>query len=110
MTDSSYLWNSIPIGRENAVTYPQLQSMWNCSNRKVRYILHELSYEDNGDGYVLIRSSRNKGFYRTNNVAEIELYKKECENRGRHTFAPLKKINRVLGTNEQQINIYDFIL
>ena len=89
-------WSDIPIGRENAVTYTDLQMKWSCSDRKVRAILHDLSYHDNGDGYILIRSSRGKGFYKTNNRAEIEMYRRECTNRAKHTFAPLRKIRRVL--------------
>lgn len=89
-------WNDIPVGRENAITYPELCEKWNCSARKVRYILHELSYHDNGDKYILIRSSHGKGFYKTDNPVEIEKYKRECTNRARHTFAPLRKIRRVL--------------
>ena len=36
-------WNDIPIGRENAITYPELCELWKCSERTVRRILHELS-------------------------------------------------------------------
>lgn len=90
------LWQQIPIGKENAVTYTQLCAMWELSERAVRQRLHELSYFDNGDKYILIRSSHGKGFYRTDNAAEIERYKRECTNRARHTFAPLRKIRRVL--------------
>lgn len=89
-------WNDIPIGKENAATYTQLCAMWNMSERAVRQKLHDLSYFDNGDQYILIRSSHGKGFYRTDDTAEIERYKRECTNRARHTFAPLRKIRRVL--------------
>ncbi len=97
----SIYWNDLPIGRENAVTYAELQMKWSCSERKVRAILHDLSYHDNGDGYILIRSSRGKGFYKTDNRGEIEMYRKECTNRARHTFAPLRKIRRVLKDMEK---------
>lgn len=104
MNNFDYYWACLPIGRENAITYPELCAKWNCTERKVRYILHELSYFDNGDRFILIRSSHGKGFYKTDNVIEISRYKKECINRARHTFAPLKKIRRVMreceGTNE----------
>ena len=96
MSDLEYYWECLPIGRENAITYQELCAKWNCCERKVRSILHELSYNDNGDDLILIRSSRGKGFYRTNNVADIESYRKECTNRARRTFAPLRKIRRVL--------------
>lgn len=89
-------WNDIPAGRENAITYPELCEKWKCTPRKVRYILHELSYWDNGDNMILIRSSHGKGFYKTDDVADIERYKRECTNRARRTFAPLRKIRRVM--------------
>lgn len=101
----SYYWNCIPIGKENAITYPQLCRLWGCNERKVRYILHELSYIDNGDKLILIRSSHGKGFYKTDNVSEIEAYKKECTSRAKRTFAPLRKIRRVLKELEEKNEI-----
>ena len=98
-------WQQIPIGKENAVTYTQLCAMWNMSERAVRQRLHDLSYFDNGDQYILIRSSHGKGFYRTDDTAEIERYKRECTNRARHTFAPLRKIRRVLKNVENCNNV-----
>lgn len=95
-----FYWNSIPIGKENAITYPELCEKWNKTERGVRYILHELSYQDNGDRYVLIRSSHGKGFYKTDNIAEIERYRKECTSRAKKTFAPLRKIKRVMRESE----------
>lgn len=102
--DYDLLWNSIPIGEENAVDYKTLCKMWNVHNRTVRTILHRLSAEDNGDDFVLIRSSRKRGFYRTNDKGQIIAYRQECLNRGRNTFAPLKKINRVINENVEQFS------
>ena len=98
-------WASLPIGRENAITYSDLMDLWGMSKRGVRYRLHQLSQQDNGDGLVLIRSSSHKGFYRTDNKAEIEAYKRETLNRARHTFAPIRKINRILEQDETQLVI-----
>lgn len=95
-------WEDIPVGKENAVTYDDLWYIWNCSQRKARAILHELSLYDNGDNYILIRSSKGKGFYKTDDEAEIKAYKRECLNKGRSVFAPVKKINRVLNANTEQ--------
>lgn len=89
-------WNDIPIGKDHAASYSELCSIWNISERSVRFRLHELSYFDNGDSFILIRSSQGKGFYRTDDIADIERYKKECTNRAKRTFAPLRKIRRVL--------------
>lgn len=91
-------WQDVPVGKENAKTYDELCCMWEKDKRTVRSILHELSRYDSGDDYILIRSSNGKGFYKTDDVAEIEAYKKECLSRGRNVFAPIKKINRVLNT------------
>ena len=98
-------WNDIPNGKKNAVTYPILRMWWNMNEREVRRVLHELSSFDNGDNYILIRSGQNKGFYKTDNQNEIEAYKRECLNKGRSVFAPVKKINRVLATNTRQFAI-----
>lgn len=107
MLDFYYYYNSIPIGRENAITYPELCVLWGKSERQVRQILHDLSYIDNDDNYILIRSSHGKGFYKTDDVREIERYKKECINRAKRTFAPIRKINRVLNVNDMQLDLFN---
>ena len=101
----AYYWSSIPIGPENAITYEQLCFKWHVSRRHVRRILHELSMWDNGDGFVLIRSSQYVGFYRTDDRAEIERFKRETISRATKTFAPLRKINRILGVSDNQLSI-----
>ena len=95
-------WSSIPIGKEYALTYTELCISWNCNERRARAILHDLSLYDSGDDFILIRSSKNKGFYRTDDKAEMEAYKRECLAKGRSIFAPVKKINRVLNANYSQ--------
>ena len=97
-------WDDIPVERANAVTYDELRELWNCDKRKARAILHELSSFDNGDDYILIRSGKCKGFYKTDNEDEIKAYKRECLNKGRSIFAPVKKINRVLNAEKEQYN------
>lgn len=98
-------WASIPIGRENAISYADLARLWGMNHRCVRDKLHRLSQQDNGDGFVLIRSSKLRGFYRTDNREEIAAYRREVYNRACHTFAPFKKINRVLGEDTNQLTI-----
>ena len=98
-------WASIPIGRENAISYTDLAGLWGMTKRSVRYKLHQLSQQDNGDGLVLIRSSKMRGFYRTDNREEIAAYRQEVYNRARHTFAPFRKIDRILGNSEGQLVI-----
>lgn len=96
---NEFYWQDIPVGAENAVTYDELGLIWGKCKREVRAILHELSVEDNGDNYVLIRSGRGKGFYKTDDEETITAYKQECLNKGRSNFAPIKKINRILKGN-----------
>ena len=68
-------WSELPKGRENAATYERLCSMWRRDKRTVRRILHELSAFDNGDNYILIRSSHGTGFYKTDDPKEIAEYR-----------------------------------
>ena len=92
----NYYWDSIPVGKENAATYTQLECMWLVGKRQVRKIMEHLSCYDNGDNYILIRSSRGGGFYRTDDPDDIAAYKRECYGRAMRVLTPLKKINRVL--------------
>lgn len=99
-------WSELPTEKENAVDYATLCDMWGREERTVRSILHELSHFDNGDDFVLIRSSKYKGFFKTDDVDEIRAYKQECLSRGRNVFAPVRKINRVLNAaNDTQFSI-----
>lgn len=98
MMDDSKLelfWSEIPVGKENALTRQELCAMWDMSDRRARAVLQELSRYDNGDDFILIRSGMSKGFYKTTDPDEIAAYRKECLNKGRSHFAPLRKINRV---------------
>lgn len=96
-------WNDIPIGSENAVPYEHLCLWWGKNKRQVRHILHKLSLSDNGDDFVIIRSGHGKGFYRSDDEADLIAYKKECLNKGRSNFAPIKKINRILKGNAEAL-------
>ena len=99
-------WLSIPIGKDGAWSYKELCAAWGMDRRSVRRLLHDLSYFDNGDGLILIRSSKGGGgFYRTANVDEIKQYRAECLNRGRNTLAPLRKIDRVLAAESAQLSM-----
>lgn len=104
-----YYYQSIPIGRENAVTYDDLCLMWGMKERQVRQKLHDLSLLDTGDDYVIIRSGHGKGFYKTDDLSEIKAFKKECMAKAKSNFAPLGKINRILRNNTEslQTNIFN---
>lgn len=95
-------WEDIPVGAENAYRYSTLCVIWQMSERQVRKTLQELSGFDSGDNYILIRSGSKRGFFKTDDPAEIEAYRKECLVKGRSIFAPIRKINRVLAANGEQ--------
>lgn len=92
----AYFWDTLPIGKENAVSYDDLRIMWNTSKRGARAILHDLSVQDNGDNFVLIRSSKGRGFYKTDDALEIKSYRKECMSRGAQILLATLKCDRIL--------------
>lgn len=100
-------WQDIPVGKENAITYAELMCKWDETERAVRMVLHKLGSYDNGYNYVLIRSARSKGFYKTDDLIEIRKYRQEVLNKGRSMFSPFKKINRVINANSQQFEIHN---
>lgn len=100
-------WLSLPTGKENAVDYPTLCKMWDKCEREARRILHDLSLYDNGDDFVLIRSGKTKGFYKTDNKDEIAAFRRECLNKGRSVFAPVRKCNRILKVNTEQFEFFN---
>ena len=103
-------WHDIPTDETGFVAdYNVLCMIWRCDRRTVRGILAELSAFDNGDDYILIRSSQNKGFYKTKNPEKIAEYRREVYARAMNTLKPLKKIKRVLNRTEQ-ITIDDLLL
>lgn len=106
--DLKRFWESIPVGKENAVPYPVLMVEWQMNERAVRMVLHDLSCYDSEDDLVLIRSSRNKGFYRTNNPSEMREFRKECLEKGRSLFAPVHRINQLLKEDENRPDLFDF--
>ena len=89
-------WKDIPVGKKQAIEYAELMLLWKTTERQTRAILHKLSAYDNGDNYILIRSSKSKGFFKSDDPEVLQKFRQECLNKGRSIFAPVKKINRVL--------------
>ena len=100
---SSY-YESIPIGRENAISKYDLMKRWNMNERQVRRLITKLRCKDNGDDMVIVSTSKHSGYYRTNDRHEIKQFKLEMSNRAKHTFRPLRKATRILGVNEDQVS------
>lgn len=89
-------WDCIPDDPNNAVTYEALEALWEMDRRGVRRTLQELGAWDNGDAFVLIRSSTRAGFYKTDCTKDILRYRRECINKASAILNSLSKIDRVL--------------
>lgn len=97
-------YESIPIGRENAISKYDLMNQWGMNERRVRVMVGKLRCQDNGDDMVIVSTSKHSGYYRTNDRDEIKQFKIEMSNRAKHTFRPLRKVNRILGVGEEQVS------
>lgn len=89
-------YNDLPIGKKNAITKIELQCKWGMSERMVRKTISDLRAMDLDDDFVIVSLSTGKGYFKTNDIDEIRAFKKEVTNRGRHTFTPLRKVNKIL--------------
>lgn len=97
-------YNDIPVGKGNAITREDLSIKWKICDRGVRKIISELRAQDFGDDYIIVSTSSGKGYYKTDNIEDILNFKREIMNRGRHTFKPLRKVNRVLSGKVEPVN------
>jgi hypothetical protein len=65
---------------------------------------------DNGDDMVIVSSSNGKGYYKTDDREVIRAFYNETNHRALATFGPLKKINRILGTSAEQLELFKEII
>ncbi len=108
MTEQDFNWyyHDIPLSKEKARSRKILSAIWGVSDRTVRNIIQKLRMMDNGDDMVIISSSNGKGYYRTSDRDAIRAFHKETNSRALSTFGPLKKVNRILGTSEEQLDLF----
>lgn len=99
------MYNDIPIGKRNAISRQALTQLWGISDRAARQKISEMRRQDNGDNYAIISTSNGRGYYKTDNIADIMAFKKETTARGKQTFNALRKINRILQTNTNQMEL-----
>lgn len=98
-------YESIPIGKRNSILRSQLCMLWKMSDRQVREKIAQLRSMDNGDDFVIVSTSNNAGYYRSDDRKDIDAFRQQTLKRGKKTFLPLKKVNRILGTHENQSSI-----
>lgn len=106
MTNAFY-YESIPVGRENAITRAELARLWNTSPDRVRHIIAALRAEDQGDDYIIYSSSspENPGYYKTDEPSERRAFMAETKRRAINTFKPLKKAQRIENGNSDQYSL-----
>lgn len=102
-----FYYDSIPVGRENAITRAELARRWGVTQDKARHIIAALRAEDCGDDYIIFSSSdpQNPGYYKTDDATERRAYMAETKRRAINTFKPLKKAQRIENGNSEQYSL-----
>lgn len=91
MADRDVLLNLIPYGRENAISRGELRELTGENDRKLRAEIKELIRQ----GHPILSSSAAKGYWRSDDIGEIEAFLRESARRRRteeRTVAPLARI------------------
>lgn len=73
--------NDIPIGRENAISRQGLMVKWGLSDREVRRRIAGLRTFDDGSNMVIVSDSRGGGYFRSNNLPDIQHFVAEMLSR-----------------------------
>ena len=86
---------TIPVGRENAVTRSRLCELTGASDREVRRQISQLRSVDDGTDMVIVSLSNGRGYYRTNNPDEIRHFINEMLKRNRMVFRTIRTAEQV---------------
>lgn len=97
-----YRLDDIPIGSENAISRKNLAALWGVSDRMARRIVAELRNIEDGTDYVIVSVSRGSGYYRTQDLCEINHFLNEMRKRIRNTYRAIKIAQRIKHRLEQQ--------
>ena len=90
-----YKLDDIPIGSENAITREELAALWNVSDRMARRIIADMRTIEDGTDYVIVSVSRDSGYYRTQNLCEINHFLHEMRKRIRSTYQAIRVAHRI---------------
>ena len=71
----------IPIGRKNAITRDGLSRLTGLGDRKLRREIARLRSEDDGTNMVIVSTSDGSGYFRTDQLDEIEHFIAEMTKR-----------------------------
>lgn len=81
---------TIPVGRENAVTRRQLCELTGLNDREVRRQISQLRTVDDGTDMVIVSLSNGRGYYRSSNPDEIRHFINEMRKRNRMVFRTIR--------------------
>lgn len=89
----------IPFGKENAISLNELQDLVHMNKRNIRRAIEK--DRENINDYVIVSSCKFKGFYKTKNTKEIELFIEEQTKRAKKILWNLKAAKQFLGEKDQ---------
>lgn len=106
-----FYYDLIPIDSENGISKKELAGRWGLDitdkdqDRRYRHIMRRLRKEDNGDDYIIVSELKESKIYKTDRPEEIIRFRKTVFNMGRSNMSPLKKIDRLLLRNPNQMTL-----
>lgn len=89
------------VGAENAISKEEICRKTRLNERTVREVIAELREE----GYLIISTSKSKGYYFPNSKKEAEHFVNEMEKRGRKCFAAVSFARQWIRQNEDQMTL-----
>lgn len=89
------------VGAENAISKEEICRKTRLNERTVREFIAELREE----GYLIISTSKSKGYYFPNSKKEAEHFVNEMEKRGRKCFAAVSFARQWIRQNEDQLTL-----
>ena len=89
----------IPFGQENAISRADLVDLFGICDRSIREYIEMIREQNNS--FVIISSSKYKGYYKTTDKKEIESYIEEQTRRAKKILWNLKTAKQFLGEKDQ---------
>ena len=80
----------IPYGKENAVSRDELARRTGMGDRQLRREISRLRREDDETNIMIVSTSDGRGYYRTDNIDEIEHFVREMCNRIRSIIEAIR--------------------
>lgn len=96
------LLSLIPEGRENAISREDLASLTEMDERKIRREIKKLISQ----GHVILSSSSAKGYWRSDDTAEIERFIQESDHRRSTEAKTIEALRRLVAKRKGEDIVY----